>query len=79
MVTEEGMRCFYEEDMVHEVFHLARFFRGTGTTEAFLEVRELLCRLAMAHCSFYLLKHSLSTKDRPIVTRTLARVFFTPH
>ena len=55
VVTEEGVRCFYEEDVIHKVFYLARFFRSAGTTEAFLEARELLCGLAMAHWSFYLL------------------------
>jgi hypothetical protein len=54
VVTEEGMPRFYEEDVVHQVLHLARFFRGAGTTEAFLKATQLLCGLAMAHCSFYL-------------------------
>ena len=79
VVAEEGMRCFYEEDVVHQVINRTGFVRGARTTEAFLEAGEFLCGLATAHGSFYLLKHSLSTKDRRIVTRTLARVFLSPH
>jgi hypothetical protein len=52
VVTEDGMPGVYEENGVHQVLHLARFFRGPGTTKAFLEVWELLCGLAVAHWSF---------------------------
>jgi hypothetical protein len=79
VVTEEGMRRFYEEDVVHQVVNRAGFVRGARTTQAFLETGEFRCGLAMAHDYFYLLKHSLSTKDRRIVSKTLARVFLSPH
>jgi hypothetical protein len=74
VVTEKGMRCFHEEDVVYEVLHLARLVRCAGTTEAFLEAREILCGLAMAHWGFYLLKRFLLNRDRRTVTGTLARV-----
>jgi len=28
VVTEEGVRRFYEEDVVHKAFYLTRFFGG---------------------------------------------------
>ena len=55
MVAEEGMPGVHEENVVHQVLHFAGFFRGPGTTQAFLEEWELLCGLAVAHRSFYLL------------------------
>ena len=79
VVTEEGVLCLYEKDVVHQVINHTGIVRGARTTQAFLEAGEFFRGLATAHGSFYLLERSLSTKDRRIVTSTLIRVFLYPH
>lgn len=42
VITEEGMLCFYEEDVVQQVINRTGIVRGARATKAFLEAGEFL-------------------------------------